>query len=629
MNLNLFRITAAALIAFTTVLALSLSAETQPKNLITNPGFEQGLASWKTKPEAVFSTDTEIKRTGKVSAKITVPDGIKLEYQQISYVVPVTPGETMSVGFWMRCDSPTDAVGPYGAIEFLNGDQRVFVKETAMPNDFGQQNIPPGKWCRLEAFAVVPEEATSMKLSCIMHSHGTAWFDDAEILRIGDAPSEDFASVTLTLKPKQIITDNWQGFGAQGDLFLELDRVIKQGLTPADKKLVYKRISDMKPKLIRLSFGLASWEPEKGKVTPDSEGMRDLKSTLKLYKEIGADIALTEWGYELPIWTNTTKQIPSPEMRMPFAQSWASLLKYLRYDCGFSNLKYIILYNEPNNLNWEGYSAVYRAMDKSLKDNGLRKQISIVGPDETGSNWLLPRAVQEMDDIIDYYDAHNYTSNTGKEFKYWVKPRIDLMPKLLGSKAIPPRKRFLVMEFGMGKGSSTYANLHNGEYYYGLFLADSAIVSCNEGVSGMAMWCLMDTDYYTRMKWGLWKFLDEKWTPRPGFYSWSLLTKYIELGSTVNTLTSNAPNVASVAFKGPDNGKWTLLSVNRANVKVTFSLNSLPADSRWQTFIYSKATVPTADKEMLRPSATVTANKKGILKGILPANSFVLWHQVK
>jgi hypothetical protein len=106
------------------------------------------------------------------------------------------------------------------------------------------------------------------------------------------------------------------------------------------------------------------------------------------------------------------------------------------------------------------------------------------------------------------------------------------------------------------------------------------------------------------------------------------LTKYIELGSTVNTLSSDAPNVASVAFKAP-NSKWTLLSVNRANVKVSFKLAGLPAGSSWQLFIYSKATVPTADKEMLQPSATVKANNKGVLTGKLPANSFVMWHQSK
>jgi alpha-galactosidase len=611
------------------ILPHSIPAESKPKNLITNPGFEQGLTGWKNKPEAIYTTDTQIKRTGNASGKITVPDTAKLEYQQISFEVAAKPGETISAAFWMRCDSQTDGSGPYGALEFLHGDERVGITHTAIPNYGGGHNIPPGVWSRLEAVGIVPSGATSMRLVCVMDSHGTAWFDDTEIMRISGAPISDSKRVKLTLKPSQIITDNWQGFGAQGDLFLETDRVIRQGLTDADKTLVRKRIMDMKPKLIRLSFGLTSWESEKGKITTDSEGMRDLKSTIAFYKEVGSDIALTEWGYELPAWTKSIKQIPSPEMRLAFAQSWAALLKYLRIDCGFTNLKYVILYNEPNSLDWEGYSAVYRALDKSLKDAGLRQNISIIGPDEACSNWLLPKAVQQLDDVIDYYDAHNYISNSGRESQFWVKPRIDIMPKIAGSKSVPARKRFLVMEFGMSNDMSAWATPHNDSYKYGMFLADSAITSCNEGVSGMAMWCLMDTDYGTRMKWGLWKFLDEGWTPRPGFYAWSLLTRYIELGSSVNALTSNAQNVASVAFRAPDNGKWTLLSANRANIKVSFTLTGLPAGSHWQQFIYSEATIPTVDKEMLRPSATITANKKGEFAGILPANSFVMWYQIK
>jgi len=610
-------------------MVISIPVESQPSNLISNPGFEQGLTGWKTKPEAIFAADTQIKRTGKASARITVPDGTKLEYQDISFEVPATPGETVSAAFWMRCDTPTDGSGPYGALEFLNGDQRVGISHTDIPNVLGAHNLTAGVWNRLETVAIVPADATSMRLVCVMNAHGTAWYDDTEILRVGSAPVTDSTSAILTLKPNHIITDNWQGFGAQGDLFLETNRVIRQGLTPADVKLVRNRIKDMKPKLIRLSFGLMSWESEKGKYTKDSEGMRDLKSTIALYKEVGADIALTEWGYELPSWANPVKQIPSPDMRLAFAQSWAALLKYLRIDCGFTNLKYVILYNEPNGLDWDGYSEVYRALDKSLKDIGLRKEISIMGPDETGSNWLLPKAVQQLNDVMDYYDAHNYGSNQGQEFKFWVKPRIDIMPKIAGSKSVPPRKRFLIMEFGMGDGMDTWATPHNGEYKYGMFLADSAITSCNEGVSGMAMWCLMDTDYGTRMKWGLWKFLDEGWTPRPGFYAWSLLTRYTELGSTVNLLTSNAPNVVSVAFRAPNNGKWTLLSVNRAKTACKYSLSSLPAKSRWQQFVYSDSTVPTKDKEMLKPVAVLDANGNGNLTGELPADSFILWHQVK
>jgi len=69
----------------------------------------------------------------------------------------------------------------------------------------------------------------------------------------------------------------------------------------------------------------------------------------------------------------------------------------------------------------------------------------------------------------------------------------------------------------------------------------------------MLMWCLTDTDYGQPMKWGLWRFRDEGWEPRPGFYSWSLITRYTEIGSSVHPLKTNAEDAAGVAFRAPTN----------------------------------------------------------------------------
>ena len=88
----------------------------------------------------------------------------------------------------------------------------------------------------------------------------------------------------------------------------------------------------MRPQFIRLTVRLSDWEPELGRTTPDNDTLKDLKATISLYKEVGADVQLTEWGHALPDWCRSTG--PSPPRHAPFTSSWAALLRHLRRTAG-------------------------------------------------------------------------------------------------------------------------------------------------------------------------------------------------------------------------------------------------------------------------------------------------------
>lgn len=609
-------------LAATFAFAAMASAESS-KNLLPNPGFEHGLSSWEAGGGVHFTVDNEVRIGGQSSARVAVPESGKSLFHTMYCSLPVRPGEVVRGRWHVRCSERPQLNGPYGVLEFWSADQKI----GDVHSEIAGARLQPNTWMELGAYLTVPDGATSVRFVCAFQGQGSAWFDDVELTRIETAPGRDHTSVKLTLHPDEVISDHWQGFGAQGDLFLRLQRTIVQGVNDEDRALVHRRILAMRPKLVRLACNLCDWEAERGKHTPDSEGLVDLRETLAVYKQAGAEIQITEWGYHLPEWSRAEQQIPHPDERRAFTDSWASLLKYLRHDCGFTHIRYITLYNEPNRLSWEGYSDVYRALDASLKAAGIRGEIAIVGPDEACENLLMSRAVKELDDFIDYYDAHCYNANTGRESAYWIRPRIELMPAVKNG-GIPSRKRFLITEFGMLDQMNTWFNPHNSEYDYGIFLADCAIVGCNEGVSGMAMWCLMDTDYGQRMKWGMWRFRDENWEPRPGFYSWSLITRYTELESTVNRLESNSVTVSSVALRAPD-GAWTLMAVNRSPAARPLRVAGLPAGSKWEQFVYSEKTVPTSDREMIKSSGTIAADGDGRVDASLPPKSFVLWHEVR
>lgn len=594
-----------------------------PKNLLSNPGFEAGVRGWAVEGDAVCEIDTLARQGGRQSVRVSARPGAKSDLLKVYGTVPARPGETYRARFWVLAGPMTDGSEPYGALEFMNGVRRIGLVHT----DFGVNRYEPNVWHMLGAVGIVPEGATSVRLSMIMHPHGTVRFDDAELVRLHDAPKPESPSVRLTLKPNEIISRDWRGFGCQGEILLYLDRSIRQGVNDDDRRLIKQRIRAMRPKYIRLTVRLSDWEPELGMRTPNSDAMRDMKATIALYKEVGADVQLTEWGHALPDWCRPNGRLPHQDMRRAFTDSWASLLKYLRNDCRLTNVRYVTMHNEPNGMPWEDYRTICRSLDASLKAAGIRRDVQVIGPDEACENLLLPMAVRDLDDVLDCYDAHGYTANTGPEFGLWLESKIDLMRGLAGSKHVSARKPFLVTEFGMADGMDTWRTPHNDEYRYGLFLADSAIVSCNLGVSGMAMYCISDYDCGTKMQWGLWKSKDENWEPRPGFYAWSLITRYTELGSTVHPLSGDASSIPAVAFRAPKDGIWTLMAVNRGRSTRPLAISALPPNSRWSPFIYSEESIPTPDRGMLLPRPTQTADSRGTLRASLPPNAFVLWHE--
>ena len=489
-------------VASTLLLLVAVSAGAVSEvsgNLAQNPGFESGLAHWDKVGKADFAVDRLVKRAGRQSLRVTVSPEQTLDYQRVEQAFSVKPGETYIATIGVRCGKLEGGLGAYAALIFLKDGKRV-----SAPQSF----VTKGRsWHTLRVEAKVPGNANQMRLGLVVHGHGSAWFDSVVLGR----PAPQPARAVFEMKPRKLITDNWRGFGFQGDIFLYRQSNIDAGLTDGDRKLVKQRIRAMRPQMVRLLFDLASWEPERGKHTPDSEGMKDLCETLAVYKEVGADVQLTEWGLALPSWAGPDSRHPLKGQRAAIAQSFVAAVKYLRNERGFDNLRYVTLYNEPNYpaVDWDDYVTMYRALDRSLKAEGLRDDVAVVGPDEANNYELLPKAIADLNDVIDYYDAHNYTADTGAEFGLWVTPKVQDMPKT--SSGSPARKRLLVTEFGMRDRMETFMNPHNDEYEYGVFLADSAICAADAGASAMLMWCVGDTHYYGhRMKWGLWKLRDER-----------------------------------------------------------------------------------------------------------------------
>ena len=133
-----------------------------------------GLASDRpTSPPTRSSITAARSRPGSQSRPGTAP-----HYQQLYHEVKgLAPRDRAIAAVWVRTRGVEDGDGAYMALEFLGaGGQRVDIAHSKVSRKNGKDG-----WDRLTAEAVVPATAASARLLLVLNSHGTAWFDDAEV----------------------------------------------------------------------------------------------------------------------------------------------------------------------------------------------------------------------------------------------------------------------------------------------------------------------------------------------------------------------------------------------------------------------------------------------------------------
>ncbi|MFA5058852.1 MAG: hypothetical protein WC485_12115, partial [Opitutaceae bacterium] len=228
---------------------------------------------------------------------------------------------------------------------------------------------------------------------------------------------------------------------------------------------------------------------------------------------------------------------------------------------------------------------------------------------------------------LDYADAcavHTYGHKNVPSLVPWIHSRRELIQAQ--APAGRPPLPLMITEFNTY--GDTFTNPENHTYENGLFLADFAVTALREGTASVLMWCLFDTQYddQHRQEYGLWRYKDAGWAPRPGFYSWSLLTRFTRRGSRVVAVESEpaAPGVRAVALLSPE-GRLTVLAVNRYDrpirVKLTAAAGGPIGLRRYE---FTRTAVAQAGARMLGPAGRLTLAGDAPAGFVLPAESFVL-----
>ncbi len=369
---------------------------------------------------------------------------------------------------------------------------------------------------------------------------------------------------------------------------------------------------------------------------------------ISFLQSIDCDVIIHPWGdcfaYSCwmlpdddPHWSQNRKsRLPVAGQRDDMVRSLADFLLYLRRDKQLLNVRYVCLMNEPDNDHRRPtpvaeFVRLNRLLAQCLKERGLEKAVMLLGPDDctgqaSGTSLWWQQTVPQIIDVLDGFSSHTYKHRDTRLLPAWVHSRLTSARQLDPLQSPRP---LLVTEFGYtGLTGGAFDNPENESYEYGLFMGDFAIGILNSGASAALNWCLFD-QYYDNthcQHYGLWKYKDQNWEPRPAFYSWSIITRCTAAHSRVFqvTVAPAAENLRAAAMVAP-NGTMTLMIVNRYHRELQITVcPSLTHAAEFDLFRYHPAELASATRRGLSPAQAISVSAPGSVKIAMPAESFAL-----
>ncbi len=390
--------------------------------------------------------------------------------------------------------------------------------------------------------------------------------------------------------------------------------------------------------------------------TWDTIEMQSLYAVLDMAQEMDATVVLVIWGCPS---SNTfvdksnpvlgqkyfncsdkvTNWVNAPKDNDEFAENFSVLVKYLIEEKGYTCVKEVTPFNEPDGNVCESgqYALIVKAMDERFRKDGIRDKVKFNLSDNTDCRrFYLKETVENVSEYADLYNSHTYMCGYETPNSYaleWERENVKVVEKT--------GKKHFVGEFGSNQcvGASRQTDIN--WYKRGVLIARNAINFLNAGASGTSYWGLidqyynLDADYQQMQQLGLWRYMksaykpedienfDVDYQPRPHYYSYSLLTRFVRKGDYVYPLNLGNEFAAGTAVLSPD-GDWTYIFANGSESDVEFSLKNANAEKLEDCALYEYAEgkLP-EDDSMLSPTGTVKASGNGY-KVSVPSQTVIL-----
>ena len=442
--------------------------------------------------------------------------------------------------------------------------------------------------------------------------------------------SQAAATDTIAISPSNAVQRSNLGFGINWTPYWDKPANYDPATNPRDPLIltdaqwltVLNRLNYLSNSTMRVMV-LPGWvnptATANGNVYTDTGMMHALYRNLDYAKTRGVTTAVGYWDARQPFDAN--------EGGATYIQSLADLVDFLINTRNYTNIKYVILANEPQHRfsNFAEYRAAVEALNTQLLRPSLQGKVSIMGPDVggDGTSWLTSSAT-DLASILGSYEWHDYPSGQNAIKDTTAGSQLKTLQMNIGT-ADPDsvNKPLVLTEMGWFFGTTAADDQPNiRTYQYGVEVADLGIQAARNGWSSIA-WYLDDQG--NDKLWGMWDIQNEP-ALRPWFYSWSLLTRYFAPGMTLYNPT-DPTDLRILAGKAvtADGNQWSIALVNRRNtdavVNVSISGEGAVTLSR---FVYSSAS-QTADANGFPVAVDRLSGTLG--NGIqiaVPANSVVV-----
>ena len=566
--------------------------------VLLRSGFEEGLAGWTQEGQAGFAADAGQHHGGKRAARITIAPGVKTQYQQLQHQVKgLAPRDRVTATVWVRTKGVSDGDGAYMVLEFLGaGGGRVDIAHSSVSRNSGKDG-----WDQLTAEAAVPQNAASTRLVLVLNSHGTAWFDDAEVMvvKVVNWPDLAGAQREVVIRTGQVVQRKFGGVGF--DVFDHVHDASQQ----VRDEVLDKRWRELNPSFARV-YQDCNWSPKM---------LDTVAARLSRMQETGAEIYVTTWN---------ASKVSGDIALAAYARKIVDSLEYLRTK-GLTNIRDYCMANElclypgeyaalKNDL--PRFKAYHQAIFDELKARKL--DIRLLATDaQTISLWsTVEWATRNMDEITGIYGGHHYIGEytpDDEQFYPWFLSKMQWGAGMAKSR----NKDFILGEFGckqVAPGTKVGSKAMDSCAYFGtpqeplmaIQLAEAAIAAINGGIYAMAYWTFADfpdsfsetggvpPGYTYANKWGVFKWSGSDNSTRDHYYAYGLLSKFMRGPATVYQVSVNDPRLRVAAIQHQGAKTWSIAVVNRNSraVPVTVTVDGTSPSASFRKYVYDPKNIP-------------------------------------
>lgn len=576
-------------------------------------------AAWQPEGNAQFDYDPAVRRQGQASARITLPADAELHYPKWHYELPnVAAGDAFLATVWVRTHGLVDGNGAYLVLEFFDaaGTRCGLMQSPAV------RRTDTEPWKKLSVQGTAGAEATKLRVGLVLNAHGTAWFDDLELVRTERmTPWPDLGAVerVATVRGDQLVQPHFGGVG-----FHAFHHVHPVTPTMFDE-VVGKRWRELNPSFVRMNH---DWGWSEEEIASAARHMAFFQTT-------GSEIYLTTWS---------PKEVKTAEERAAYARLIVDQLEYYKRQRGIDNLKTYCMSNELTMNGWgrladdlPAMRDYHQAIFDELKARKL--DIQLLATDAAPVEFwpTLQWAAENMAPITGVYGGHHYVNDRtldDERFYPWFLGQVQWAVGVARAK----HKEFILGEFGAKQDGRVIDGIHQDRCVYfdtpqetlmPIQVAEAALAAINAGSYALGYWTFMDFPDLPRQvnKWGLFKWSGDDHSTRPVYYAYGLLSKYFRGPAAVHRVECDDPRlrIAAVAHEGKQT--WSIAVVNRNATAVPLDLRlDLPQGKRaFRKYVYDPSQPPQHPfGDLPDPLATVTLSD-GQLRDQLTPNTLTVY----